>query len=110
MTLEGHGLLCRLKHNVQKRADSLAQKERREHGKPALTDHVVNKYLSTRSGARYMPSPGTTLMNGLRSLSLKSTWLSWRAGTETHHFLTSPLVLLITEGSSKGVGDSEVEV
>lgn len=35
-----------------KRADSLAQKERREHGKPALTDHVVNKYLSTRSGAR----------------------------------------------------------
>ena len=29
-----------------KRADSLAQEERREHGKPALTDHLVNKYLS----------------------------------------------------------------
>lgn len=36
---------------VWKRADSLAQEERREHGKPALTDHLVNKYLSARSGA-----------------------------------------------------------
>lgn len=36
---------------VCKRASSLAQKERRKHGKPALTDHLVNKYLSTRSEA-----------------------------------------------------------
>lgn len=34
------------------RASSLAQEERREHRKPALSYHLVNKYLSARSGAR----------------------------------------------------------
>lgn len=75
---------------VCERANSLAQEERREHGKPALSYHLMNKYLSTRSGAR----PRAKSRNHADEWALvfvleDSAWLSRRADTEAHRFLTS---------------------
>lgn len=69
MTLRGHGLLCRLKHNVQGQIPLHKRKSVWEAS--PHRPHVVNKWPSTRSGPGPVPSPGTTLMNGLPVIVLE---------------------------------------